>query len=63
MNEFLIGFTKSKTVWVNIASIALEITGALAGVVPPGTALIAINILNIGLRAITKESISEKGEK
>jgi len=59
MKHFL-GLLKSRTFWFNFASILLEISGYLTSVVPPGTALIAINIANILLRSLTTKSLNDK---
>jgi hypothetical protein len=48
---------RSKTVWFNVISILLEIGTNLTQVLPPGTALIAVNAVNIGLRMLTTSSI------
>lgn len=57
------GLLKSKIFWLNVASIGAEVTGAVAGVVPPGTALLVVNVLNIVLRTVTTQSLEEKGSK
>jgi len=56
----LLNLAKSKTFWFNAASIALELSGQLATVLPPGTALVAVNTINILLRMITTTALSEK---
>lgn len=57
------GLLKSKVFWLNLASLGVEVTGALAGVVPSGTALVVVNVLNIVLRTVTNESLEQKGSK
>lgn len=57
------GLLKSKVFWLNLASLGVEVTGALAGVVPSGTALVVVNVLNIVLRTVTNESLEQKGTK
>lgn len=54
------GLLKSRTFWFNIATAGLELTGVLGALVPPGTATIAVNIINIGLRVVTKTALEEK---
>lgn len=54
------GLLKSRTFWFNIATAGLELTGVLGALIPPGTATIAVNIINIGLRVVTKTAIGDK---
>lgn len=56
----LIGLVKSKTAIFNAAVALLEITGQLQGIVPPGTALIVVNVLNIVLRIVTTQALADK---
>lgn len=54
------GLLKSKVFWFNVVTGALEVTNALAAVVPPGTAM-GINVVgNIILRFLTTESLADK---
>ncbi len=50
---------KSKTVWFNILTAALETTQLVSAyqVVPPGCIALATNLINIGLRTATKHAI------
>lgn len=47
----------SKTVWVNVLSAAIELSGALHGVIAPGTLTIVVNVLNVLLRLVTKDAV------
>lgn len=58
--EKLKGLLKSRTFWFNMASAGLELTGVLSAFVPPGTATVAVNIINIGLRVVTKTALEDK---
>lgn len=60
VKKALVGALKSKTVWFNALSIAVELTGAVAGVLPQGTLLVAVNTVNIVLRAVTTTALSNK---
>ena len=54
------GLLKSRVFWFNTITGALEVTNALVGIVPPGTAM-AINVVgNIALRFLTTEPLSAK---
>ena len=54
------GLLKSRVFWFNTITGALEVTNALVGIVPPGTAM-AINVVgNIALRFLTSEPLSAK---
>jgi Mg2+/citrate symporter len=44
---------KSKTFWFNVLSAAAEVSGALTGVVPPGTLTLIVNGINVGLRLLS----------
>jgi hypothetical protein len=46
---------KSKTFWFNVLGIALEVTNLLP--LPPSTALVISNTINIVLRIFTKEPV------
>ena len=50
---------KSKTVWLNVVSLLLEFTQIFSGtqVIPAGTLTIITNVLNVGLRFLTKAPI------
>lgn len=58
--EKLKGLVKSKTFWFNIASAGLELSGLLTPYIPPGSATLAVNMVNIGLRVITKTALEDK---
>jgi hypothetical protein len=47
---------KSKTLWLNVVSIALEVVQMLSGVswLPAGTFTIIVNVLNMLLRLLAK---------
>lgn len=55
---------KSKTIWFNIATLMLELLQYLlnAQLVPAGTMLVLVNLINIGLRFFT-EKVLGKEEK
>lgn len=54
------GLLRSRVFWFNTITGALEVTNALVGIVPPGTAM-AINVVgNIVLRFLTTEPLSAK---
>ena len=48
-------FWKSKTIWMNVLSAAVELTGLLP--IPAGTTVIIVNVLNIALRFVTSEPV------
>lgn len=58
--ETLIGAVKSKTIWFNLVTIALEVTSVLTGVIPPGTATLINAVGNIALRFLTSTSLLDK---
>jgi uncharacterized membrane protein HdeD (DUF308 family) len=67
MNKKLKGAARSKTIWINaltaIAGLS-ALAGPLTGLLGPQTAaavLVASGVANIVLRAITTESLEEKG--
>lgn len=60
MKDTLKGLLKSKVFWFNTITGALELTNALAGVVPPGTALLVNAVGNIALRFLTSKPLNEK---
>ena len=47
---------KSKTLWFNVLTGALELSGYLP--LPPATALVVTNLINVGLRLITGKPIT-----
>lgn len=51
---------KSKTIWINLMSLLLEIAQYLLdmNVIPTGTLLILVNILNIIIRFITDTALA-----
>jgi hypothetical protein len=49
---------KSKIFWANILTAAVELSGALTGIIPPGALQITTNILNIALRLITNQAVT-----
>lgn len=54
------GALKSKTVWFNLITGALEIANLFAPVLPPGS-MTAINVVgNVLLRFVTTQPLSEK---
>lgn len=55
---------KSRTIWFNALSILLEVGSGLSQTLPPGTALVVVNAVNIILRLITTSNLFEStGEK
>lgn len=55
------GLLKSKVFWLNTLTIVVEGASLLTGVLPPGALTSIVAVANIGLRVITKQSLSEKG--
>lgn len=55
---------QSKVFWFNLVSILLEVAQMITqyNVLPPGTVLIIVNVLNILLRFITKDVVMLTGE-
>ena len=49
---------KSKIFWVNVLTAAVELSGALGGMVPPGALQLTTNVLNILLRLITNQPVT-----
>ena len=49
---------KSKIFWVNVLTAAVELSGALGGLVPPGALQLTTNVLNILLRLITNQPVT-----
>jgi hypothetical protein len=54
------GLLKSKVFWFNLITIALEITNALATMLPSATFLLINAVGNIILRFLTEKPLSEK---
>ena len=51
-------FWKSKTIWINILTAVIELSGALGGLVPVGTLQLTTNVLNVLLRLITNQPVT-----
>ena len=49
---------KSKIFWVNVLTAAVELSGALGGMVPPGALQLTTNVHNILLRLITNQAVT-----
>jgi len=49
---------KSKIFWVNVLTAAVELSGALGGMVPVGALQLTTNVLNILLRLITNQAVT-----
>ena len=49
---------RSKIFWVNVLTAAVELSGALGGLVPPGALQLSTNVLNILLRLITNQPVT-----
>jgi hypothetical protein len=60
MNSAVKNILKSRTIWFNVVSIIAEVSGTLATVLPPGTTLVVVNAINIGLRLITTSNLFDK---
>ena len=43
----------SKTFWLNVLTAAVEVTGALSSVIPPGALTLVLASLNVAIRIIT----------
>ena len=43
----------SKAFWVNCLAMAIEVTGALSGVIPPGALTLVLAGLNVAIRVVT----------
>ena len=50
--------TRSKIFWVNVLTAAVELSGALTGLVPLGTLQLVTNVLNIALRLVTSQPVT-----
>lgn len=55
-----LGLLKSKTFWFNAATITLELTSLLTGIIAPGTGTLINALGNIVLRVITKQALMDK---
>jgi hypothetical protein len=44
----------SKTFWINVLTASVEVTGALAGIIPPGALTLVLAGLNVAIRLVTK---------
>ena len=51
-------FWKSKTIWINILTAVIELSGALGGLIPPMALQLTTNVLNILLRLITNQPVT-----
>ena len=49
---------RAKIFWVNVLTAAVELSGALGGLVPPGALQLSTNVLNILLRLITNQPVT-----
>ena len=49
---------KSKIFWVNVLTAAVELSGALGGMVPVGALQLTTSVLNILLRLITNQAVT-----
>ncbi len=49
---------RSKIFWVNVLTAAVELSGALTGLLPPGALQLVTNVLNIALRLITNQPVT-----
>jgi hypothetical protein len=49
---------RSKIFWVNVLTAAVELSGALGGLVPPGALQLTTNVLNILLRLVTNQAVT-----
>ncbi len=59
----LIGALRSRTVWFNIVTGALEVANLLTGYAPAGI-LVGVNVAgNIALRFLTAEPLAAKGRR
>jgi hypothetical protein len=48
---------QSRTIWINLLTAALELSGALSGIAPPGVLQLTTNALNVIVRFLTNQSI------
>lgn len=51
-------FWTSKTIWMNILTASIELSGVLGGLVPAGTLQLVTNVLGIALRLITSQPVT-----
>jgi hypothetical protein len=58
----LAGALKSKTVWFNIITGAMELANAFTGTLPQGSAMVINVVGNIILRFLTTQSLATKGQ-
>jgi uncharacterized membrane protein len=57
----LIGMLKSKTFWVNILGMCLQIVNKLQGeIIPVEAAVVIQTVVNILIRLITKDAVEDK---
>jgi hypothetical protein len=49
---------RSKIFWVNVLTAAVELSGALGGLVPVGTLQLTTNVLNVLLRLVTNQPVT-----
>jgi len=54
------GLLKSRTFWFNIATLVLELSNLLVGILPAGYITVINALANVGLRIITNKSLEEK---
>ena len=54
------GALKSKTVWFNIITGAMELANAFGGFLPPGVAMTVNVVGNVMLRFVTSEPLEAK---
>lgn len=60
MSVAIKGAFKSKTVWFNLITGALELVNLAGGFLPPGVGLVISAIGNIALRFVTTEPLAAK---
>jgi hypothetical protein len=48
---------RSRTIWINLVTAAIELSGVLSGIVGPGALQLTTNALNIVLRFLTNQGI------
>ena len=49
---------RSRIFWCNVLTAAVELSGALTGLVPLGTLQLVTNVLNIALRLVTSQPVT-----
>lgn len=57
------GLLKSKTFWFNACTLVIDVSGALTGVIPPGSITVIVAVANVGLRVLTTQSLADKGSQ